>query len=87
MSRAEVLAAMASGGVPAGPINTVAEAFAEPQARAREMVQDVGGSRAPRLPVRFSDAETARDLPPPRRDEHGDAIRAALADGGGWPRR
>jgi crotonobetainyl-CoA:carnitine CoA-transferase CaiB-like acyl-CoA transferase len=79
MSRTEVLAAMAAGGVPAGPINTVAEAFAESQALAREMVQEIGGSRAPRLPVRFSDAEAAHDLPPPRRDEHGDAIRAAMA--------
>jgi glutaryl-CoA transferase len=85
MGRAEVLAAMQAGGVPAGPINTVAEAFAEPQAVARGAVQEVGGSRSPRSPMRFSDAELAADLAPPRLDEHGAAIRAALAGGAAWP--
>ena len=79
MPRAEVLAAMEAAGVPAGPINTVAEAFAEPQAVARGMVQEIAGSRSPRSPLRFSAAETAAELPPPRLDEHGAAIRAALA--------
>jgi crotonobetainyl-CoA:carnitine CoA-transferase CaiB-like acyl-CoA transferase len=85
LPRAEVLAAMHAGGVPAGPINTVAEAFAEPQAVARGAVTEIGGSRAPRLPIRFSDAEVAADRAPPRRDEHGAAIRAALAEGARWP--
>jgi hypothetical protein len=35
--------------------------------------------------MRFSDAAVAADLPPPRRDEHGAAIRAALAAGAAWP--
>ena len=85
LPRAEVLAAMAAGGIPAGPINTVAEAFAEPQALARGAVQQTGGSRSPRSPMRFSDAELSRDLPPPRLDEHGAAIRAALVSGADWP--
>ena len=85
MPRAEVLAAMEAAGVPAGPINTVAEAFAEPQAAARGIVQEIAGSRSPRSPLRFSAAETAAELPPPRLDEHGGAIRAALARGGDWP--
>ena len=65
MPRAAVLAAMDAAGVPAGPINSVAEAFAEPQAVARGMVQEIGGSRAPRSPLRFSDAAIAADRPPP----------------------
>lgn len=85
LPRAEVLAALHAGGVPAGAINTVAEAFAEPQAVARGMVQEVGGSRSAPLPVRFSAAEVAADRPPPRLDEHGAAIRAALAGGADWP--
>jgi crotonobetainyl-CoA:carnitine CoA-transferase CaiB-like acyl-CoA transferase len=85
MSRAEVLAVMAAAGVPAGPINTVAEAFAEPQALARGAVTTVGASRTPRLPIRFSEAKIAADRPPPRHDEHGAAIRAALAGGADWP--
>jgi crotonobetainyl-CoA:carnitine CoA-transferase CaiB-like acyl-CoA transferase len=85
MPRGAVLAAMEAAGVPAGPINSVAEAFAEPQAVARGMVRETGGSRAPRLPVRFSEAATTADRPPPRKDEHGGAIRAALAAGADWP--
>ncbi len=85
LPRAEVLAAMLRAGVPAGPINTVAEAFAEPQAKARGAVTEIGNSRAPRLPIRFSDAEIAADRPPPRRDEHGDDIRHALGQGVAWP--
>jgi crotonobetainyl-CoA:carnitine CoA-transferase CaiB-like acyl-CoA transferase len=85
MPRADALAALEAGGVPAGPINTVAEAFAEPQAAARGAVLEVGGSRSPRSPMRFSDAELAARLPPPRLDEHGPAIRAALAAGDRWP--
>lgn len=85
LPRAAVLAALEAAGVPAGPINTVAEAFADPQAQARGMVQDVGGSRAPRSPMRFSDAALAADRPPPRLDADGAAIRAALATGARWP--
>lgn len=85
LTRAETLAAMAQAGVPAGPINSVAEAFAEPQARHRSMIQGIGGSRAPRSPIRFSDADLTCERPPPRLDEHGAAIRAALAAGDDWP--
>ena len=85
LARADALALMAAAGVPAGPINSVAEAFAEPQAVARGAAQRIGASVAPRLPIRFSEAEIAADRPPPRPDEHGDAIRAALAAGADWP--
>lgn len=84
-TRAAVIEAMARAGVPAGPINTVAEAFAEPQAVARGMTQAVGGSVAPRFPPRFSAADTGPVRPPPRLGEHDAAIRAALAAGAAWP--
>jgi crotonobetainyl-CoA:carnitine CoA-transferase CaiB-like acyl-CoA transferase len=87
LPRAEILAAMERAGVPAGPINTVAEAFADAQAVHRGMVQEVGGARVPRSPMRFSTADTAADLPPPRLDAHGPAIRAAVAAGADWPGR
>lgn len=85
MPRQTILGALAEAGVPAGPINTVAEAFAEPQALARGAVHEIGGSRAPRSPIRLSDAAVGADRPPPRLDQHGRAIRAALATGAGWP--
>jgi crotonobetainyl-CoA:carnitine CoA-transferase CaiB-like acyl-CoA transferase len=85
LTRGAVLEAMEAAGVPAGPINTVAEAFADPQAVHRGMTQEIGGSRAPRSPMRFSDAEIAADRPPPTLDADGAAVRAALAAGADWP--
>ena len=37
--------------------------------------------------MRLSAAAVGADLPPPRLDEHGPAIRAALAAGAAWPGR
>ena len=63
-TRDDLLAACEAAGVPAGPINTVAQAFADPQVIARGMRIEVArpdGSVLPglRTPIRFSDAELA----------------------------
>ncbi|QCB43652.1 CoA transferase [Sphingomonas sp. PAMC26645] len=60
----ELLARLEAVGVPAGPINTVAQAFDDPQVVARGMAIDVArpdGSLIPglRTPIRFSDADLA----------------------------
>ena len=60
----DLLRALEAAGVPAGPINTVAEAFADPQVIARGMRIDVtcaDGTSLPglRTPIRFSDAALA----------------------------
>ena len=60
----ELLARLEAVGVPAGPINTVAQAFEDPQVSARGMAIDVArpdGSTVPglRTPIRFSDADLA----------------------------
>ncbi|KQU55904.1 CoA-transferase [Sphingomonas sp. Leaf339] len=65
--RDDLLARLDAAGVPAGPINSVAQAFADPQIIARGMAIDAArpdGSTVPgiRTPIRFSDA----DLAPPR---------------------
>ena len=58
--KAALLAALEEQGVPAGPINTVAEALADPQIAARGMVLDLGeGLKGLRAPIRFSDADLA----------------------------
>ena len=58
--RDALLAGLEEQGVPAGPINTVADALADPQIAAREMVLDLGdGVKGLRTPIRFSDAELA----------------------------
>ncbi len=67
----ELLARLEAVGVPAGPINTVAQAFDDPQVIARGMRIDPerpDGSSVPglRTPIRFSDADlsTGRAAPP-----------------------
>jgi crotonobetainyl-CoA:carnitine CoA-transferase CaiB-like acyl-CoA transferase len=62
--RDDLLALLDSAGVPAGPINTVEQAFADPQVIARAMAVTVtreDGTTLPgvRTPLRFSDAELA----------------------------
>jgi crotonobetainyl-CoA:carnitine CoA-transferase CaiB-like acyl-CoA transferase len=58
--RAALLADLEAEGIPAGPINTVAQALADPQIAARGMVLDLGeGLKGLRTPIRFSDAELA----------------------------
>jgi len=47
------LAVMEAAGVPAGPINTVAEALAHPQVAARQMVVEAGGVRMVGNPVKI----------------------------------
>ncbi len=60
----ELLARLEAVGVPAGPINTVAQAFDDPQVIARGMAIEVArpdGSLVPglRTPIRFSEADLA----------------------------
>ena len=60
--RDELLSALAEAHIPAGPINSVAEAFDDPQVRFREMqllLQRADGVAVPgvRTPIRFSDAD------------------------------
>jgi crotonobetainyl-CoA:carnitine CoA-transferase CaiB-like acyl-CoA transferase len=72
--KADLLAACEAAGVPAGPINDVAEVFADPQVVARGMRIDPGGVPGVRTPIRFSDAPLTLDRPAPRLGEHQDEI-------------
>ena len=53
-------------GVPAGPINDMADVFADPQVIARGMRIDPEGIPGVRTPIRFSDADLALDRASPR---------------------
>ena len=56
--RDELLARLSQLGIPAGPINNLAEALADPQIASRGMLLDLeGGLKGLRTPIRFSDAE------------------------------
>ena len=65
-SKADLLAACETHGVPAGPINTLDEVFDDPQVRARGMRVDPAGVPGVRSPFRFSEAELSLDRPSPK---------------------
>ncbi|MFW5641226.1 MAG: CaiB/BaiF CoA transferase family protein [Roseicyclus sp.] len=65
-SKAELLAACEAEGVPAGPINDLAEVFADPQVVARGLRMELDGVPSVRPPFRFSGAGVALDRPAPK---------------------
>jgi len=76
-SRAELLSAMEERGIPAGPINTIADVFADPQVLHRQMRVDLNVP-ALRTPIQFSDAQLSLQRPAPRLGEHTAEILAEL---------
>jgi len=61
----DLLAALEAATVPAGPINSVGQAFDDPQVRTRGMVIEPEGVKGVRGPWKFSDAELALDKSAP----------------------
>lgn len=59
-SKTALLEACEAANVPAGPINDMAEVFADPQIKARGLVSEDDGVPVLRAPMRFSDAELAK---------------------------
>jgi len=87
-TRAELSAALEKAGVPVGPINDIADAFADPQVRHRKVRVDLaeeveGGVTIPgvRTPIALSETPLRYDHPSPRLGEHGEEIRAAVRAG------
>jgi crotonobetainyl-CoA:carnitine CoA-transferase CaiB-like acyl-CoA transferase len=73
------LAKLKSAGVPCGRINSVAEALADPQTRARAMIEAVkhpaiGDLKLVGMPYKFSGTPAAVRRPPPLLGEHTDEI-------------
>ena len=76
---AECQALMDDAGVPAGPINTVEQVFADPQVLERGMVRELGeaGGKPARIianPIRMSRTPPVYHRPPPKLGEHGEEI-------------
>ena len=69
-TKADLLCACEAAGVPAGPINDLAEVFADPQVVARKMQIAPGGLPGVRTPISFSRAELSLDRPAPKLGEH-----------------
>jgi len=81
--RDEWLKLLDAAGVPCGPINTVDEAFADPQIRFREMelhLKDVQGQDVPQVacPIKMSGTPPRYDAPPPKLGQHTDKVLSAL---------
>jgi crotonobetainyl-CoA:carnitine CoA-transferase CaiB-like acyl-CoA transferase len=75
------VARLGEAGVPAGPINDVAQAFALAAELGLQPVDETGGVRTVRSPLRLGATPAAIRRRPPRLGEHSDAIRAWLASG------
>ncbi len=77
----EWIDALRAAGIPAGPVNTIGDVFADPHVQAREIRKDMphaalGLVPGVACPVRLSASPPRGDLGPPVLDEHGTAIRA-----------
>lgn len=73
-TKADLLAGCEAHGVPAGPINDMAEVFADPQIVARGMQFDLDGIPSVRLPVVFSDVDKVTQTASPKLGEHQDLL-------------
>ncbi len=73
-SKLDLLAACEQHGVPAGPINDMAEAFADPQVIYRQMKIDLDGIPTVRLPISFSDADVSPKTASPKLGENQDLL-------------
>ena len=87
LRRDDLLAGLEAAGVPAGPINTVAQVFADPQVEARRMrirlpATGAAGGTADyvRLPIRFSDADVVQSTGAPRLGEHSTEILGSISN-------
>jgi crotonobetainyl-CoA:carnitine CoA-transferase CaiB-like acyl-CoA transferase len=69
--------------VPSGPINDLADVFADPQIEARDMLQvmehpTAGKIKQTGIPVKFSVTPGGLDMPPPLLGQHNHVILAGM---------
>ena len=65
-SKADLLAACEADGIPAGPINDMADVFDDPQVQARGLRIELDGVPGVRAPFKFSDAELKLEQASPK---------------------
>lgn len=73
-AKSDLLAACEAEGVPAGPINSLDEVFADPQVVARKLQIAPEGLPGLRSPMSFSGADLALGRPAPRLGQHQDEV-------------
>lgn len=84
--RDDLVAACETANVPTGPINSIADAFADPQIVARAMrvdLPDASGNAIPsvRMPVMLDGIAACADCPSPKLGEHTEEVLAELEAG------
>lgn len=57
-----------------GPVNTIPEAFADPQVQARQLIRNVDGLKLIASPLKFSETSPNEPTPPPEFGQHTDEI-------------
>ncbi len=82
---AEWLDQVEQAGIPAGPINTISQALADPQAIHRGARFTASGGRLGEVPmigcpIRLDGGRSDAPLPPPALGEHGEELREMLGD-------
>jgi crotonobetainyl-CoA:carnitine CoA-transferase CaiB-like acyl-CoA transferase len=70
--------ALLAAGVPAGPVQTIDEAFSLAESLGLEAVDETDGVRTVSFPARLSETPAATRRRPPDLDEHGAEIRAEI---------
>lgn len=83
LTRSEVIRRLDEVGIPAGPVNTVAETLEDRQVKAREMVAELthpeyGPLKLLGIPIKLSDTPGQLETAPPRFGEHNRAILGQL---------
>ena len=82
-SMREWLGALEGAGVPCGPINSLEQVFAEPQAMARGLRMELphpsaGKVALTRSPMRFSETPVQHEMPPPTLGQHTEEVLKGL---------
>jgi formyl-CoA transferase len=78
---AQWLEQLERAGIPAGPINSLSQAFADVQAQHRKMVRTIAGVPQIGSPVRLDRERVDSELPPPGLGEHTNGVLEALGLG------
>jgi crotonobetainyl-CoA:carnitine CoA-transferase CaiB-like acyl-CoA transferase len=75
-TRADWAGRLAAAGVPAGPVQTIGEAFSLAAALGLDVVDDTDGVKTVAFPAHLSETPATVRRRPPDLDEHGDEIRS-----------
>lgn len=80
-TRAGWRSALTAAGVPAGPVQTIGEAFSLAGELGLDVVDETGGVRTVRFPAELSETPATVRRPPPALDEHGAELRPPRPSG------